>query len=149
MTVAMTAAADDGIECIGFGDLFLQDVREYRERNLAPTGIAPVFPLWNRPTAPLAREMLEHGVCAVLTCVDPRAVPAELCGRAYDEALLGDLPVDADPCGERGEFHTFVWDGPGFSSPIAIETGETVHRDGFVFTDVIGVPVGREASGAR
>ncbi|MDQ1430798.1 MAG: hypothetical protein QOF40_1400 [Actinomycetota bacterium] len=137
MDEAMTAARDAGVERIVFGDLFLQDVREYRERNLASTGIEPVFPLWRRPTDVLARDMLADGVRAVLTCVDPTVLPAEFCGRHYDEALLGDLPPDVDPCGERGEFHTFVWDGPGFSAPIDIEVGERVHRDGFVFSDVL------------
>jgi uncharacterized protein (TIGR00290 family) len=137
MSEAMTTARAAGVEQIVFGDLFLQDVREYRERNLASTGITPVFPLWDRPTAVLARDMLAEGVRAVLTCIDPKVLPAEFCGRHYDEALLADLPPNVDPCGERGEFHTFVWDGPGFSAPIDIEVGETVHRDGFVFSDVM------------
>ncbi len=137
MSDATGAAQRDGIECMIFGDLFLEDVREYRERNLASTGIMPTFPLWGQPTSALAREMLAAGVRAVLTCVDPRVLPPDFCGRAFDETLLADLPRDVDPCGERGEFHTFVWDGPGFSAPIAIETGETVSRDGFVFTDVV------------
>jgi uncharacterized protein (TIGR00290 family) len=136
MDEAMTAARAAGVDQIVFGDLFLQDVREYRERNLAPTGITPVFPLWDRPTGVLARDMLAEGVRAVLTCVDPKVLPAEFSGRPYDEALLADLPDNVDPCGERGEFHTFVWDGPGFSDPIDIEVGERVHRDGFVFSDV-------------
>jgi uncharacterized protein (TIGR00290 family) len=137
MSRAMAAARDQGITSIGFGDLFLADVREYRERKLAPTGITPVFPLWDRPTGPLALEMLAAGVRAVLTCVDPKVLGPELCGRTFDHALLADLPADVDPCGERGEFHSFVWDAPGFSSPIAVETGETLHRDGFVFVDVL------------
>jgi len=137
MNEAMTEATARGIEQVIFGDLFLSDVREYRERNLGPTGIAPSFPLWNRPTPALARDMLLEGVRAVLTCVDPAVLPAEFSGRAFDEALLADLPAGVDPCGERGEFHTFVWDGPGFSAPLDIEIGERVHRDGFVFSDVI------------
>jgi uncharacterized protein (TIGR00290 family) len=137
MEAAMTAAGVAGIERIVFGDLFLEDVREYRERNLAGTGITPVFPLWGRPTDLLARDMLAAGVRAVLTCVDPNVLPLEFSGRAFDEALLADLPEAVDPCGERGEFHTFVWDGPGFSSPIPIEVGDTVSRDGFVFCDVL------------
>jgi uncharacterized protein (TIGR00290 family) len=137
MGAAMETARLAGIEHIVFGDLFLQDVREYRERNLAGTGIAPVFPLWGRPTGQLARDMLDAGVRAVLTCVDPNALPSHFSGRAFDEALLADLPEQVDPCGERGEFHTFVWDGPGFSSPIDIEIGEIVSRDGFVFCDVL------------
>ena len=119
---------------------FLQDVRAYRERNLAGTGITPVFPLWGRPTELLARDMLAAGVRAVLTCVDPNVLPSEFSGRAFDETLLADLPEHVDPCGERGEFHTFVWDGPDFSSPIDIEIGETVCRDGFVFRDVLAAP---------
>ena len=137
MAAAMTTARTAGIERIVFGDLFLQDVRAYRERNLAGTGITPVFPLWGRPTARLARDMLAAGVRAVLTCVDPNVLSSEFSGRVFDETLLADLPDHVDPCGERGEFHTFVWDGPGFSSPIDIEIGETVWRDGFVFRDIL------------
>lgn len=137
MEAAMTAARAAGIERVVFGDLFLADVREYRERMFAGSGIAPVFPLWGRPTDRLARDMLAAGVRAVLTCVDPNVLPSEFVGRAFDESLLADLPDGVDPCGERGEFHTFVWDGPGFSSPIDIEIGETVCRDGFVFRDIV------------
>ncbi len=140
MAVAIAAARISGIECIVFGDLFLQDVRAYRERNLAGTGITPMFPLWGRPTGLLARDMLIEGVRAVLTCVDPKMLASEFSGRAFDETLLADLPGTVDPCGERGEFHTFVWDGPGFRSPIDIEIGETVCRDGFVFSDVLAAP---------
>jgi uncharacterized protein (TIGR00290 family) len=140
MATAVTTARAAGIERIVFGDLFLQDVRAYRERNLAGTGIAPVFPLWGRPTERLARDMLAAGVRAVLTCVDPKVLPSEFSGRAFDETLLAGLPEHVDPCGERGEFHTFVWDGPGFSSPIDIQIGETVCRDGFVFSDVVAAP---------
>src|SRR5438552_80616 len=120
IAAAMTTARTAGIDRIVFGDLFLQDVRAYRERNLAGTGITPVFPLWGRSTGALARDMLAAGVRAVLTCVDPNVLPSEFSGRAFDETLLADLPHHVDPCGERGEFHTFVWDGPGFSSPIDI-----------------------------
>jgi uncharacterized protein (TIGR00290 family) len=137
MAGAVDAARADGIERIVFGDLFLEDVRAYREGNLAGTGLAPGFPLWGRRTDVLARDMLRNGIRAVLTCVDPRAVPAELAGRTFDEALLRELPPGVDPCGERGEFHTFVWDAPGFRTPIDIEIGEVVERDGFVFCDVV------------
>jgi uncharacterized protein (TIGR00290 family) len=137
MAAAMATARTAGIEQIVFGDLFLEDVRAYRERNLAGTGITPVFPLWGRPTGRLARDMLAAGVRAVLTCVDPNVLPSEFSGRAFDESLLADLPEHVDPCGERGEFHTFVWDGPGFTSPIDIEIGEIVRRDGFVFRDIL------------
>lgn len=137
MAAAMAAAEVAGVEQVVFGDLFLADVRAYREEALRPTGIAPAFPLWDRPTDKLAAQMLGSGVRAVLTCVDPAQVPAELVGRPFDEQLLADLPDGADPCGENGEFHTFVWDGPGFRAPIDIELGEVVERDGFVFCDVL------------
>jgi uncharacterized protein (TIGR00290 family) len=137
MAEAIGTACAEGIDHMVFGDLFLDDVRAYRECNLAGTGIAAVFPLWGEPTARLAYEMLDVGVRAVLTCVDPAVVPAEFVGRDYDEALLADLPTDVDPCGERGEFHTFVWDSPRFYAPIDIRRGETVTRDGFVFCDIL------------
>jgi uncharacterized protein (TIGR00290 family) len=136
MTDALSVAHDGGVDRMIFGDLFLEDVREYRETRLAGTGITPLFPLWGRPTDRLARDMLTAGIRAVLTCVDPRVLAAEFVGRTFDEHLLADLPAGVDPCGERGEFHSFVWDGPGFSSPIPIELGEAVERDGFVFQDV-------------
>ena len=137
MQDAVDVARADGVDSMVFGDLFLADVRAYRERNLAGTGIEAVFPLWMRPTPSLARDMIAAGVRAVLTCVDPAVVPAGLAGRAYDEALLADLPDGVDPCGERGEFHTFVWDAPGFSSPVDVDLGDVVARDGFVFRDVV------------
>jgi uncharacterized protein (TIGR00290 family) len=137
MSAAMAAAVDDGVEVVVFGDLFLEDVRAYREQALDGTGIRPVFPLWQRPTGPLAREMIESGTKAVLTCVDPTKLAPSFAGRAFDEQLLDDLPPEVDPCGERGEFHTFVWDGPIFSRPIEVRTGEVVTRDGFVFCDVL------------
>ncbi|HYA68278.1 MAG TPA: hypothetical protein VED63_06055 [Acidimicrobiales bacterium] len=136
MSEAVSTALSRGVDRVVFGDLFLEDVRAYRESALAGTGMAPVFPLWGRPTEELARHMLEVGIRAVVTCVDPRQVPGSLAGRFYDERFLADLPPGADPCGERGEFHTFVYDGPGFRSPIEIEVGEVVERDGFVFCDV-------------
>jgi uncharacterized protein (TIGR00290 family) len=137
MTAAIAAATGDGIEQIVFGDLFLDDVRAYRERNLTATAVTPVFPLWRRPTDALARDMLASGIRAVLTCVDPKALPPEFAGRTFDADLLEDLPAGVDPCGERGEFHTFVFDAPGFRAPIDIEIGERVERDGFVFCDVL------------
>ncbi len=137
MATAVAAARDADIERMVFGDLFLEDIRDYREDKLAQSGIAPMFPLWGRPTDELARDMLNAGIRAVLTCVDPVVLPGEFAGRAFDESLLADLPDGVDPCGERGEFHTFVWDAPGFSSPIDIELGEIVTRDGFVFCDVL------------
>jgi uncharacterized protein (TIGR00290 family) len=137
MGEAMGEAARDGVNAVVFGDLFLEDVRQYREQALAGTGIQPVFPLWSRPTRELAHEMIDGGVRAVLTCVDPSQLDPLFVGRAFDEDLLGALPKTVDPCGERGEFHTFVWDGPGFSAPIPIRTGDVVTSDGFVFCDVL------------
>jgi uncharacterized protein (TIGR00290 family) len=136
MTGALAVARDAGVGRMVFGDLFLEDVREYRETRLAGTGVAPVFPLWGRPTDRLARDVLDAGVRAVLTCVDPAVLAPEFVGRPFDEALLAELPPGVDPCGERGEFHSFVWDAPGFRAPIEIEVGEVVERDGFVFCDV-------------
>ena len=136
MASAIDTALGEGVTRMVFGDLFLEDVRHYRETRLVATGITPVFPLWGRPTDRLARDMLGAGVRAVLTCVDPAVLAPELAGRAFDEALLAELPADVDPCGERGEFHTFVWDAPGFRAPIGIEVGDVVERDGFVFCDV-------------
>lgn len=126
-----------GITAMAFGDLYLRDVREYRQRNLAGTGIEPLFPLWDTPTVELAREMIRAGVKAVATCIDPRKIPANLAGRHFDRAFLDALPAGTDPCAENGEFHTFVYDGPCFREPLNIEVGPTVKRDGFVFTDVL------------
>jgi len=137
MADAVGVARRAGVRHVVFGDLFLEDVRAYRERSLRGTGISPLFPLWGRPTDRLCREMLAAGIRAVVTCVDPSKVPAALAGRPYDEQFLSDLPADADPCGERGEFHTFVWDAPGFAGPIDVGVGEVVERDGFVFCDVL------------
>jgi uncharacterized protein (TIGR00290 family) len=137
MAAACRAAVAGGFTHVAFGDLFLEDVRRYREERLAATGLAPLFPLWNRPTPALAREMIAGGLEARLTCVDPRAVPAALAGRAFDASLLADLPPDADPCGERGEFHTCVTAGPMFSKPIPAIPGVVVERDGFVFADLL------------
>ena len=136
MADAVAAARDDGAGQMIFGDLYLPDVRAYREQHLAGTGIDPVFPLWQRPTGALARDMIGAGVRAVLTCVDLAQLAPEFAGRTFDHTLLADLPAGVDPCGENGEFHTFVFDGPGFASPIPVEVGETVERDGFVFCDV-------------
>jgi uncharacterized protein (TIGR00290 family) len=137
MASALDTAVGEGVSRMVFGDLFLADVRAYRETALAGTGITGAFPLWSEPTAALAEEMIDAGIRAVLTCVDPAQLPAAFAGRAFDRTLLADLPAGVDRCGERGEFHTFVWDGPGFSAPIPVTVGETVTRDGFVFTDVV------------
>lgn len=136
MAGACAAAVADGFTHVAFGDLFLEEVRDYRIQKLAGTGLTPLFPLWGRPTAQLAREMLAGGLRARLTCVDPRALEPAFAGRAFDTALLADLPPEVDPCGERGEFHTFCHAGPMFSGPIPILTGDTVTRDGFTFTDL-------------
>ncbi len=121
---------------MAFGDLFLADIREYREQKLAGTGLRPIFPLWQRPTAELAKTMIDGGLRARLTCVDPRQMPRELAGRTFDDALLAELPASVDPCGERGEFHTFTYAGPMFERPIDVHAGDVVERDGFVFADL-------------
>ncbi len=137
MRAFVEQAVAQGVSAIAFGDLFLEDVRAYRERQLAQTGLEPVFPLWNQPTPALAREMIDAGLRAYLTCVDPRQLAPAFAGRSFDHALLGELPPSADPCGERGEFHTFVWDGPMFSEPVPVRLGEVVPREGFVFSDLL------------
>ena len=137
MRSAVERAVAEQIECIAFGDLFLEDIRRYREDRLAGSGLEPVFPLWQKPTDALAREMIDGGLRARISCVDPRALTADFAGREFDAVLLRDLPAAVDPCGERGEFHTFAYAGPMFEHAIAIETGETVERDGFVFTDLL------------
>ena len=137
MAAATNEAANAEVTHMIFGDLFLADIRDYRQRMLTGTGIAPLFPLWHRRTDTLARAMGKAGIRAVVTCVDPTVLPAEFAGRSFDADFLADLPAAVDPCGERGEFHTFVWDAPGFSAPIPIEVGEVVERDGFVFCDVL------------
>ena len=138
MASAIAAARQRGVSHMAFGDLFLEDVRNYRIFQLAGSGIEPLFPLWGSPTATpaLAREMIDGGMRAVLTCVDPRQCPAGFVGRPYDHALLAELPAEVDPCGERGEFHTFCFDGPMFHESIAVDVGEIVERDGFCFADV-------------
>ncbi|RYG93142.1 ATP-binding protein [Loktanella sp. IMCC34160] len=120
-----------------FGDLFLEDVRDYRIKQLAPTGITPVFPVWGIPTDQLARMIIADGFDARIVTCDPSKMPRDLCGRRYDERFLADLPEGVDPCGENGEFHSAVVAGPIFSAPIPVETGETVERDGFIYTDLI------------
>lgn len=136
MSAAMATARQDDVCQIIFGDLFLADIRAYREASLVGTGLTPVFPLWCRPTGPLAREILGCGIRAVITCVDPSQAPAAIAGRWYDEELLAALAAGVDPCGENGEFHTFVTDGPGFSHPVGVTIGGSAERDGFVFTDI-------------
>ena len=125
-----------GVARVVFGDLFLEDIRAYRVRMLAGTGIEPVFPLWGRPTGALGREMVEAGLEAVVVCVDPRRLPSSFAGRRFDAGFLTDLPADVDPCGENGEFHTCVTGGPMFRAPLDVAIGAVVTRDGFVFADV-------------
>jgi uncharacterized protein (TIGR00290 family) len=132
--VARQVAA--GVKAMAFGDLFLQDVRRYREAALAGSGMRPIFPLWGRPTAALARDMLAAGIGAYLSCIDSAQLPARLAGRAFDRDLLAELPSSVDPCGENGEFHTFVWGGPMFERPLSVEPGDLICRDGFVFCDL-------------
>jgi uncharacterized protein (TIGR00290 family) len=137
MCAAIDAALADGATAMVFGDLFLRDIRAYREEQLAGTGLTPLFPLWERPTAELAGHMIDVGIDAVITCVDPNALEASFAGRRFDASFLADLPPGVDPCGENGEFHTFVRNAPGFSRPVAADIGEVVERDGFVFCDVV------------
>ncbi|MBU1425851.1 MAG: adenine nucleotide alpha hydrolase [Gammaproteobacteria bacterium] len=131
----MARARDEDVRCMAFGDLYLQDIRRYREERMQGSGIAPVFPLWEMPTRALLEEMLAGGLRACLTCVDPRVLPAKFAGRELTLELLASMPSATDPCGENGEFHSFVFDGPMFARPLDIEMGEVVERDGFVFAD--------------
>jgi len=137
MSEACARAVREGIEGIAFGDLFLEDIRAYRVAKLAGTGLEPIFPCWLLPTPQLARDMIAAGFRAHLTCIDPRHLDKSFAGREFDAALLADLPADVDPCGERGEFHTFVSAGPIFSRSIEISRGEVVERDGFVYADLL------------
>ena len=137
MAAAMADAKARGVTHIIFGDLYLEDVRAYREKNLAGTGIAPVFPLWQKPTAQLARAMIDGGLEAHLAVVDLKKLPATFAGRRFDIGLIGALPAGSDPCGENGEFHTFVSAGPMLSRKIPVRVGETVERDGFAFADLL------------
>jgi uncharacterized protein (TIGR00290 family) len=137
MAEALARAKAAGVTQVIFGDLFLEDVRAYREQKLAGTGIAPVFPLWGRPTAALARDMIDAGVETYLVCVDLKQLPKSFAGRRFDHALLAALPPNADPCGENGEFHSCVVAGPMFSRAIAVLPGETVERDGFAYADLL------------
>ncbi len=137
MRAAVAAARQAGVTHMAFGDLFLEDIRAYREEKLAGSGIEPLFPIWGRPTAELSREMVDAGLRAVVTCVDPKQLDASFAGRIYDSSLLDDLPDGVDPCGERGEMHSFAYAGPMFAEPLRVTTGEIVERDGFVYADVL------------
>jgi uncharacterized protein (TIGR00290 family) len=137
MRAVCQRATAEGISAVAFGDLFLQDIRDYRIRQLEGSGLEPLFPVWQIPTEQLGREMIAAGVKAKITCVDPSKLAKSYAGRDYDLPLLQALPPEIDPCGENGEFHTFVFDAPVFSRPIAVRGGEVVERDGFVFADVL------------
>jgi uncharacterized protein (TIGR00290 family) len=137
MAEAMAQAQMAGVTHVIFGDLFLADIRKYREENLAKCGMTPVFPLWLADTRRLAHEMIDAGLQAYLTCVDPKKLGRTFAGCAFDKKFLAELPTGIDPCGENGEFHTFACAGPMFSAPIPVKSGEIVERDGFVFADFL------------
>jgi uncharacterized protein (TIGR00290 family) len=137
MREALGRARSLGATHVAFGDLFLEDIRKYREEKLAKTGVEPLFPLWGRDTAALAREMVSAGLRATIACVDPKQLDRTFAGRIFDEQLISELPPSCDPCGERGEFHTFAWAGPMFARPLRVACGTVVERDGFVYADVL------------
>jgi uncharacterized protein (TIGR00290 family) len=137
MAAACQRAVAAAATHVAFGDLFLRDIREYRERQLQGTGLTPLFPVWDLPTRALAEEMIRAGVMAKVTCVDPKKLDRAFTGRDFDAQFLADLPDGVDPCGENGEFHTFVYEAPVFDRPIEVDTGEIVEREGFVFADVL------------
>jgi uncharacterized protein (TIGR00290 family) len=137
MQEASRQIVGQGIRHMVFGDLFLEDIRAYREEKLSAAGMEGIFPLWKRDTAPLARDMIASGLAAHLVCVDPKQLDRRFAGRKFDLELLSELPGNIDPCGENGEFHTFVSAGPMFRAPIPVRSGEVVERDGFVFADLL------------
>jgi uncharacterized protein (TIGR00290 family) len=137
MSEFVELAKEEGVEAMAFGDLFLEDIRAYREKNLQGTGITPLFPVWGLPTDKLAGDMVEAGLRAQVTCVDPKQLDASFAGRIFDASFLDDLPSGVDPCGENGEFHSCVFAGPMFSAPVPIAPGEVTERDGFVFADAV------------
>lgn len=137
MAMVCERAVKEGFAGIAFGDLFLEEIRAYREAKLAGTGLEPLFPVWGTPTDRLAEEMMAAGLRARLTCIDPKKIPAELAGREWDRTLLQELPSGVDPCGENGEFHTFCWAGPMFSGEIRVEAEERVERDGFIYAELV------------
>jgi len=149
MAEAIERARREGVTRMVFGDLFLEDIRRYREEKLAGTGIQPLFPVWGLDTTSLAAQMVEAGLRAYLTCVDPKKLKRNFAGRMFDNAFLADLPSGIDPCGENGEFHTFAFAGPMFHQPIAVEPGEVVERDGFVFADLIPGPPSKSFAQSR
>jgi uncharacterized protein (TIGR00290 family) len=140
MSSIFARARNEDVNFVAFGDLFLEDIRAYREKQLSNTGLQPVFPLWKLPTAALAKQMIDSGLRARLVCVDPRHISREFVGREFDQQLLSELPPGADPCAENGEFHTFVYAGSMFRSAIEVHAGETVERDGFVYQDLLPAP---------
>jgi uncharacterized protein (TIGR00290 family) len=140
MQAVCVRAVDEGFEAVAFGDLFLEDIRAYRIEHLAGTGLEPVFPIWGIPTGQLARQMIGAGLRARITCLNPRHLPASFCGRVFDADFLSDLPSSVDPCGERGEFHSFAYAGPMFSQPILVEHTHNVEREGFVYGDLVLTP---------
>ena len=137
---AVRQAVSLGFTHVAFGDLFLEDVRRYREAKLAGSGLTPLFPLWGQPTHELARQMVAGGLRAKVTCVDPRVLDRAFAGRDFDTAMLNSLPDSTDPCGERGEFHTFAYAGPMFDEPMPVVVGEIVERDNFIFADLLPAP---------
>ncbi len=137
MQAACARAVREGFEAVAFGDLFLEDIRAYRIEKLAGTGLAPLFPIWGIPTDHLARQMVGSGLRARITCLNPKHLSAAFCGRVFDQSFLDDLPPTVDPCGERGEFHSFAYAGPMFSQPIAVEHTHNVEREGFVYGELV------------
>ena len=148
MNDALRESLGHGVRRVAFGDIFLEDLRAYRERKLAPAGMQAMFPIWKRDTRELTREFLRQGYRAIAVCVDPRVLDPSFAGRELDESFFADLPANADPCGENGEFHTFVFDGPGFQRPVECRAGEKVLRDGFWFSDLLPRS-GPQVGGAR
>ena len=141
MSEVCERAVREKVDAMAFGDLFLEDIRAYREKQLKPTGLEPLFPLWKIPTADLARAMIDGGLRAKVVCVDTKQLPASFAGREFDATLLDELPPEIDPCAERGEFHTCAYAGPMFAAPLTLDAGEVVHRDGFVFADFLVQPL--------
>ncbi|MGO8720269.1 MAG: ATP-binding protein [Acidobacteriaceae bacterium] len=137
MQAVCVRAVEEGFQAVAFGDLFLEDIRAYRIEHLDGTGLEPVFPIWGIPTDELAQRMVAAGLRARITCLDPRHLPASFCGRVFDANFLADLPRSVDPCGERGEFHSFAYAGPMFSQPIEVEHTHTIEREGFVYGDLV------------
>lgn len=137
MAAALEDAVARGVRAVAFGDLFLEEVRRYREERMKTSGLELLFPLWGRPTRALAEEMIASGLRARLTCIDPRKLDRSFAGREFSQELLRDLPEDVDPCGENGEFHSFCWDGPMFRQPVRVQGGQIVERDSFLFADLL------------